>query len=97
MMELFLAFIILAVGVGVLVAFLKILLALALIPVKLGFWLVKGFVGLIVAIPLAIAAFVVLSTVVPILFAVAVPLLLLLAVPLLLLGLFVGFLKLVFC
>ncbi len=97
MLELFIVLVALALGGFFLLwLFFKILVGVVVIPIQIGVWLIKGFFGLLIAIPVAIVVLVVGSIVVPVLFAVAVPVLIVLAIPLLLLGCFVGLLKLVF-
>ncbi|MFQ5738246.1 MAG: hypothetical protein ACE5JX_04495 [Acidobacteriota bacterium] len=86
-----------AVGGLFLILFVKLLVALVLIPVKVGFFLLKGVLGLIIAVPVILVGFVVCSVVLPLVLGLAVPLVLLLGIPLLLGGLVVaGLVKLVF-
>lgn len=65
MLEVLFLFGVLAVGVVVLVGILKLLVALVLLPLKLAWWMAKGLVGLLLVVPLAILAFLVITNVFP--------------------------------
>jgi len=74
-----LLFVILALVVGgaLLIGLLKLLVAVALIPLKLAWWMVKGVVGLVLIIPLTLIAISLVATGLPvILFVLVLPLLL---------------------
>jgi hypothetical protein len=74
----FLAFFGLVFLVGAFVLFLaKLLFALVLLPIKLGFWLLKGLLALVILIPIMLVSFGAVSVVVPVaLGLVALPILL---------------------
>ena len=56
------------------IGLLKLLLALFILPLKLGFWVLKGFLGIILFVPALLFSIWALSCVVPIVLAViAVP------------------------
>lgn len=61
--------------VGALAAgLLKLLFCLLVLPIKLGFWMLKGVVALVFIVPLAIISLCVASTVLPVVaFAIALP------------------------
>ena len=57
---------------GAFVVFLaKLFFALVLLPIKLGFWLVKGLLALVILIPVLLISFGTVSVVVPIVLAIA--------------------------
>lgn len=59
--------------IGAFVVFLaKLLFALVLLPIKLGFWLVKGLLALVILIPILLISFGAVSVVVPFIFGLAV-------------------------
>ena len=58
--------------VGALVVFLvKLLFSLVLLPIKLGFWLLKGLLALVFLVPIMLVSFGAVSIVVPIVLALA--------------------------
>ena len=64
------------VALGILVLFAKMLVALILLPLKLGIWMVKGALGLLLIVPVTIVAVLLATGVLPVvLLVVAVPLL----------------------
>ncbi len=68
---------VLAVGGAILIGILKLLVAIALIPFKLAFWLVKGVLAVVLFIPLVIIGLNVFALGIPIvLFLLFLPLLL---------------------
>jgi hypothetical protein len=78
-------------GVVVLAGILKLLFGLLLLPLKMAWWMAKGLVGLLLIVPVAIVAFLVLTNVLPIvLFLLVLPVIVVVAG----VGLFV---KTVFC
>ena len=82
---------ILAVGVLVLVAILKLLVALVLLPFKLAWWMAKGLLGVLLFVPLAVVGFLVFTNVFPVI-------VLLLLLPLIVVVAGIGLLvKLIFC
>jgi hypothetical protein len=66
MFELLFLFGVLAVGAVILVAVLKLLVALLLLPFKLAWWMAKGLVGFLLIVPLAIVCFLIFTNVFPV-------------------------------
>jgi hypothetical protein len=88
MFELLLVLGFLALGGILLIGLIKLLLGLVLLPIKLGFWVLKGVLALVLLVPLVIIGVNVFAAGIPIvLFILALPLLLLFAGVLLLLKL----------
>jgi hypothetical protein len=91
MFELLFVFGILALGVLALIGFLKLLVALVLLPFKIAWWTAKGLVGLLLVVPLIVISVLVVTNVFPLV-------LFMLLLPVIIVTAAVAFLvKLVFC
>ncbi len=74
MIELLLFIGIVAVGMAVLVGIIKLLFGLLILPLKAAFWLTKGLIGFLIAIPVLVIVFLIVTNVVPlVLFALLLP------------------------
>ena len=77
MIELLLFIAIVGFGIAILVGVLKLLFGLLILPFKAAFWLTKGLLGLLIAIPVMIVVFLVVTNVIPlVLFALILPVIL---------------------
>ncbi len=74
MFELLILIAAIAIGGALLVGFLKLIVSLALLPFKVGFWLIKGVLALVILLPLTIIFFNLFAFAVPVvLFALFLP------------------------
>lgn len=80
MIELLLLVGIVVVGFALLAGIVKLLFGLILFPFKAAFWLTKGLVGLVIAIPVLVIVYLVAANIIPIvLFALLLPFVLFIA------------------
>jgi hypothetical protein len=77
-------------GLAVLIGILKLMWALVLLPFKAAFWMAKGLLGLVIAVPLLIIGYLLIANVFPLI-------LLVLLLPVIVLVVAVGFVLSLFC